>query len=204
MLDINGVLKEYRNLSGLSLDDLQKRTGIPKSTLSRYESNPNQKIDIKAFSEIARVLQIPSSVIEGIWIDENSVPVGKEIKLPVLGRVCAGNGILAEQNIIGVETADSRYGTGEYFYLCVSGNSMSPQINSGDMVLVKRQEYAESGDVAVVMIDREDGMLKKVITDEGCIKLLSFNPYYPEMIFKKEEMRRVSFIGKVIESKRKW
>lgn len=204
MININEVLKEYRNLSGLSLDDLQKRSGIPKSTLSRYENNPNQKIDIKAFSEIAKVLQIPASVIEGIWIDENSLPGEKEIKLPVLGRVCAGNGIFAEQNVVGTETADSKYGTGEYFYLNVSGNSMSPQINSGDMVLVKRQEIVDSGDVAVVMVDREDGMLKKVVIEDDCIKLVSFNPYYPEFVFKGKDMNRVDIVGKVIESKRKW
>lgn len=204
MININEVLKEYRNLSGLSLDDLQKRSGIPKSTLSRYENNPNQKIDIKAFFEIAKVLQIPASVIEGIWIDEDSVPGEKEIKLSVLGKVCAGNGIYAEQNVIGTETADSRYANGEYFYLSVTGNSMSPHINNGDLVLVKRQSMVDSGDVAVVMVDREEGMLKKVVIKKDCIRLLSFNPYYPEMTFEKNEINRVDIVGKVIESKRKW
>ena len=203
-MDISEVLKQYRSLSGLSLDDLQKKTGIPKSTLSRYENNPKQKIDIKAFLEITKVLQIPASVIESIWADESCFPYGKEIRLPVLGRVCAGNGILAEQNIIDTEIADSIYGNGEYFYLSVKGNSMSPHINNGDLVLVKKQEMVESGDVAVVVVDREEGMLKKVMITDDAVKLISFNPYYPELTFEKDEISRVNIIGKVIESKRKW
>lgn len=204
MEKINEILKEYRKCSGISLDELQKKTGVPKSTLSRYENNPNQKIDIKTFSEIARVLKVPSDVIENIWIDENSVPKSGFAKLPVLGRVCAGNGIVAQENIIGQEFADIKYNSDDYFYLSVRGNSMSPKIDSGDLVLVKKQSCVENGDVAVVIVDNEDGMLKKIVYDEKSIKLLSFNPYYPEMCFEDFDMNRVKIVGKVIESKKKW
>lgn len=72
------------------------------------------------------------------------------------------------------------------------------------MVLVKKQSCVENGDVAVVIVDNEDGMLKKVVYDEKSIKLLSFNPYYPEMCFEDFDMNRVKIVGKVIESKKKW
>ena len=204
MEKINEILKEYRKFVGISLDELQKKTGVPKSTLSRYENNPNQKIDIKAFSEIAKVLKIPSDVIGNIWIDENSVPKSGFLKLPVLGRVCAGNGIIAQENIIGQEFADIKYNSDDYFYLSVRGNSMAPRIDNGDLVLVKKQDCVENGDIAVVIVDNEDGMLKKVIYDNKCIRLLSFNPYYPEMCFEDFDMSRVKIVGKVIESKKKW
>lgn len=204
MVKINEILRKYRKLYGISLDELTRKTGVPKSTLSRYENNPNQKIDIKTFSDIAKVLKIPTEVIESIWIDEHSLPRDIMVKIPVLGKVCAGNGIIADENIIGYETAESKYSTDDYFFLSVSGNSMSPQIDSGDIVLVKRQDSVESGEVAVVIVDNEDGMLKKVIYDKEHVRLVSFNPYYPEMMFRKADMDRVNIIGKVIESKRKW
>lgn len=204
MKDINNVLKAYRNELGISLDELGKLTGIPKSTLSRYENNPNQKMDIKIVYEVAKTLKIPKSVIEKSFFEDLFWEEESTVRLPILGRVCAGNGTVAQEEIIGYETVEAKYGNEEYFCLQVKGDSMSPKIDSGDVVLVKKQNYVENGELAIVIVDNEDGLIKKVEYDKDCIKLISFNLYYPERIFEKYEMDRVKIIGKVIESKRKW
>lgn len=204
MKDINNVLKEYRNELGISLDELGKLTGIPKSTLSRYENNPNQKMDIKIVYEVAKTLKIPKSVIEKSFFEDMFWEEESNARLPIVGRVCAGNGTVAQEEIIGYETVESKYGRDEYFCLQVKGNSMSPKIDNGDIVLVKKQDYVENGELAIVIVDNEDGLIKKVEYSKDCLKLISFNLYYPERIFEKYEMDRVKIIGKVIESKRKW
>lgn len=204
MKNINNVLKDYRNELGMSLDELGRLTGIPKSTLSRYENNPNQKMDIKIVYEIAKTLKIPKTVIEKSFFEDLFWEDECTARIPVVGRVCAGNGTVAQEELIGHEAVESKYGTGEYFYLQVKGNSMSPKIDSGDIVLVKRQDYVEKGELAIVIVDDEDGAVKKVEYDDNRIKLISFNLYYPERVFANDEMSRVKIIGKVIESKRKW
>ncbi|MBR0277133.1 MAG: helix-turn-helix domain-containing protein [Clostridia bacterium] len=204
MEEFNVILKKYREISKISLDELSKKTNIPKSTLSRYENNSEQKIDIGNFIKIAREVNVPSSVIENIWIKENALPFSDFQKIPVVGKVCAGNGIFAEENIIGYEVFDDKFCNGDYFCLQVSGDSMTPKLDSGDIVLVKRQNEVENGEVAIVMMDNEEGMIKKVISDDNSIRLVSFNPYYPDIKFEDKDVSRVRIIGKVIESKKKW
>lgn len=205
MKSINDVLKDYRTNLGISLDELGKITGIPKSTLSRYENNFDQKMDIGNVFEIAKALKIPISVIgreifDGLTADEDF-----GAKVPVLGKVSAGLGTEAYEEVLCYETVEAKYGTNDYFCLQVKGDSMSPRIDHEDIVLVKRQNYVESGELAIVIVDNEDGLIKKVEYGNDCIKLISFNmQHYPERVFEKDEMNRVKIIGKVIESKRKW
>ena len=204
MEKVNNVLKRYRKLRGISLEELAVRSGVPKSTLNRYENNNNQKIDIKNFIDITRVLEIPAIEIELLLLDGNIKRCEVMAKIPVVGEVCAGRGIIAQEDILGYETVEERYGTDEYFFLSVKGDSMSPHIADGDLVLVKKQESVESGEIAVVIVDDENGMIKKVEYDTNALRLVSFNPYHPDMTFDGDEMNRVFVVGKVIESKRKW
>lgn len=205
MKNINNVLKDYRAKIGISLDELGRITGIPKSTLSRYENNLDQKMDIGNVFEIVRALKIPISVI-GREIFDGIVAEGDfGTKLPVLGKVSAGLGTDAREEVICYETVEAKYGTGDYFCLQVKGDSMSPRIDHEDIVLVKKQNYVENGELAIVIVDNEDGLIKKVEYGKDCLKLISFNmQHYPERVFEKDEINRVKIIGKVVESKRKW
>lgn len=204
MININSIIREYRIQKGMSLDKLSQITGIAKSTLSRYENNHNQKLDIKKIYEIAEVLEIPNNVIEEVLLGGLTMYEQFSVKVPLVGKVCAGNGIVAFEDILGDEVVEARYGTGEYFCLQVKGDSMSPKIDNGDVVLVKKQDFVENGELAIVIVDNEEGMIKQVVYDDEYIKLVSFNLFYPERVFEKFNMERVKIVGKVIESKRKW
>ena len=81
---------------------------------------------------------------------------------------------------------------------------MDPDIKDGDLVLVHIQPQVESGELAVVIIDGEEGTLKKYMRKDNAIILQSFNRAYPPRVFVGEEMNIVRVAGKVIESKRKW
>jgi len=86
----------------------------------------------------------------------------------------------------------------------VSGDSMSPKLDDGDLVLVRKQSSIDSGDVGVFLIDGCDGVVKKIKYDRNYIELHSFNPYYPVRRFEGSEVQRISVVGKVVESKRIW
>lgn len=201
MNSIGKVLKRHRELSGMSLDVLAQRTGVSKSTINRYENDNNQKLDMAKIITIAKVLDIPTDVITEMWTDNRDREM---VRLPILGRVCAGMGKIAEEDILGYMVTDGKYANGEYFCLQVVGDSMSPKIDDGSIVLVKRQDYAENGDVVVVIVDEEDSMVKQIEYDEEKLTLNSFNHFYPPRIFVKDDANRVKIIGKVIQSTKMW
>lgn len=130
-------------------------------------------------------------------------PVTIRNKLPIYGFVSAGPGIYADSEIIGYEFADEEYSAPEYFWLQVEGDSMSPRIDEGDLVLVHKQEWIDSGQIGIFVID-EAAYVKKIEYKEAELDLISFNPFYPPMRFKPEEEERVHVVGRVMESKRKY
>ncbi|NLO52096.1 MAG: helix-turn-helix domain-containing protein [Bacteroidales bacterium] len=138
------------------------------------------------------------------WLEENASPLGTIVYLPVLGRVAAGNGVIAHDEIIGHEfvSADKICSGETYFWLHVKGDSMSPKIEDGDLVLIKKQSSVDSGSYAVVIVDGEDGVVKKVNYGPDWIELVSTNPYYPARRFEGSDVLRITVIGKVIEVRR--
>lgn len=79
---------------------------------------------------------------------------------------------------------------------------MEPELHSGDRVLVREQETLDCECYAVVRIDGEDGVVKKVRIERDRITLTSVNPYYPPRIFEREQMNDIAIVGKVILSQR--
>lgn len=126
------------------------------------------------------------------------------VPIPVIGKVAAGVTCLAETNIETYMLADvtNLNRNYDYAWLRVTGDSMEPFILDGDYVLVQMQSMVNNGDIAVVIINGDDGLVKKILLEKDCITLISSNPYYPPRKFIKEEMNEVRIFGKVIESKR--
>lgn len=124
--------------------------------------------------------------------------------VPLVGRVAAGLSCHAEDNIEGYILTDCEllHEGYEYFWLTVKGDSMEPELHDGDRVLVREQETLDSECFAVVRIDGEDGVVKRVRIDRDKITLTSVNHYYPPRIFVREEMNRIAVVGKVVQSQR--
>jgi len=122
---------------------------------------------------------------------------------PVYGHASAGLGVLAEQESLGMEPVAPQYDTDEYFWLKVSGDSMSPMLVDGDLVLIHRDAPLESGTLMVVIVDDSEGFIKRVSVDEDTVWLHSYNPYYPPRSFDGVDLARLRFVGRVVEQKRK-
>lgn len=124
--------------------------------------------------------------------------------VPLLGRVAAGLSCHAEDNIEGYILTDCEllHEGYDYFWLTVKGDSMEPELHDGDRVLVREQETLDTECYAVVRIDGEDGVVKRVRIDRDKITLTSVNPYYPPRVFEREQMNDVAVVGKVISSQR--
>ena len=99
-------------------------------------------------------------------------------RIPILGRIRAGMPIYAAENIEGYTLTDLNGGA-EYFGLRVTGDSMNAaRIHEGDIVIVRRQDIVENGQIAVVLIDGQDATLKRFNRDGNIVTLMpqSTNP----------------------------
>lgn len=124
------------------------------------------------------------------------LPYEKRGLRPIIGMASAGTGVIAEEMILGWQSVDEELDTEDFFWLKIAGDSMSPKIDDGDLVLIQRDAEIENGCIAVVIVDGMEGFIKKIIFEEDSIVLHSFNPYYPDMIFTGDDRKKLHFIGR--------
>ena len=213
--EISARIIQKRREKGLTLNEVAMKVGVAASTIQRYENGSIKNFKAPVLNAIAAALGVTPEWLCGKSQADRSYPMPRNVypadlgdyaRVPVIGRVAAGLACHAEENIEYFEYASKdliRSGS-DYVYLKVVGDSMSPLIMEGDLVLVRCQEIVESGEYAVVLIDNEDGVVKKVNFGRNYIELISINPYYPPRRFEGNEMERIRIFGKVIESKRKF
>lgn len=127
------------------------------------------------------------------------------VMIPLLGRVAAGIPISAVENVIGQEEISQKMAsTGEYFALKIKGDSMSPYIMDGDIVIVRQQDDAESDEIVIALINGSDGVCKRLKKSEKALTLVSLNPSYTPMVYTLDEVADlpVRILGKVVEIRR--
>ena len=83
---------------------------------------------------------------------------------------------------------------------------MNPRIESGDVVIIRKQEDAENGDVCVIMINGSDATLKQIHKSNNSLTLIPFNPNYTPVTYTNEQILQlpVAIIGKVVELRAKF
>ena len=137
-------------------------------------------------------------------LDEFGNPV---VSIPLLGTVKAGYNYLAQENWIGNVDIDKKLAdTGEFFALNVKGDSMFPVLIEDDIVIVKKQEDFENGDIVVAIINGDEATIKKGKKSDNSILLQPLNTSYEPLIFTNEEMKSipVKIIGVVKQLKREF
>lgn len=220
MNDFSDRLAEAMRQRDITASDLSRLSGVSASALSEYlKGRYRPKFD-RVLKLAAALGVAPSYLLGGSAPTPEAVgyapPPAKKIptrvpsavlKIPVLGRVAAGLPFLAESEIIDWEEVSIHLAThGDHFGLRIRGDSMAPRILDGDVVIVRQQEDADSGDVVVVLINGEDATCKRLKKTSAGIVLSSINPNYPPLFYTPEEVRElpVQIIGKVIELRGKF
>lgn len=121
-------------------------------------------------------------------------------RIPILGRISAGMPLYAEQHIEGYTLTDLNGGA-EYFALRVSGDSMNAaRIQDGDVLIVRRQDEVENGEVAVVMVGDEDATVKRFYATGSTVTLMpqSTNPEHQPQIYDTSKTK-IRVIGRVVK-----
>ena len=199
-------IKSLRQEKGLSQQDLAKLLFVNQTAVSQWErekTNPSTDTAIA----LANIFNVSVDYLLGCENAESSVPAPSHVKIPVLGEVQAGLPMEAVENILDYEEIDSaQASTGEYFGLQIRGRSMEPRMVEGDVVIVRKQEDAESGDTVVVLVNGDDATVKKLKKMPDGIMLIPNNPAFEPLYYSAKEINElpVRIIGKVIELRAKF
>ena len=200
-------IKQAMETRDIKQTDLVDMTGISKGALSSYISGRYAPKQNNIYL-LAKALNVSEAWLMGadVPMSRTASRIGKAVTIKVLGRVAAGIPIEAVEDVIDTEEITEEMAkTGEFFGLQIHGDSMEPQICNGDIVIVRQQEDAESGEIVIALVNGDDAVCKRLMKYTGGISLISLNPKYDPMMFSEKDIieKPVHIIGKVVEMRRK-
>ncbi|MBC5675615.1 helix-turn-helix domain-containing protein [Blautia sp. NSJ-34] len=211
-MDMGEKIKFLRLDRNMTLEELGNKVGVGKSTVRKWETGMIANMKRDKILKVAEALDTSPAYLMG-W-DNNVRPIENGTKekkrgvtINVLGRVAAGIPIEAIEDIIDTEEiSEEMASTGEYFGLKIHGNSMEPRIMDSDVVIVKRQDDAESGDIIIATINGDEATCKRLRKLRDGIELISNNPSYNPIFFDNREIieKPVRILGKVVELRGKF
>lgn len=211
------IIKHLRIENGLSQDELAKKVGYKdRTSIAKIEAG-QVDLSVSKIKVFAKIFGVSPVYLMGLTHEKNAddnitkefIPVSSRgVSIPVLGRVVAGRPIGAIEDVLGEIMIEPHLAkSGEFFALKVKGDSMTPDINDDDIVVVKKQEDIESGDIAVVLINAEDATVKKIKKLDNGIMLIGSNPsVFEPLYFSEQEIqdKPVTIVGKVVRAIRQF
>lgn len=197
-------LRTLRKELGISADDVAKALGVSRATVFRYEKGDIEKVPGSMLEPLAKVLHTTPAYLMG-WennpLPADAYPYNPTHRIPILGRISAGLPLYAEENIEGWTYTELNHG-GEYFALRVSGDSMTAaRINDGDLLIIRRQDIVENGEIAVVMVGDDEATVKCFYRDKNIVTLMpqSYNPAHKPQIYDLRETS-IHILGKLVQN----
>jgi len=201
---MKNVLYDLRKDKNMTQDDVAKILNIDRSTYAKLESKNTSTISSDTLHKLATFYNVSVDYL----LKNNKDYVEKTgFKIPVLGSIPAGIPVEAIEDIVDYEEISSSLAkTGEFFGLKVKGTSMQPRIMNNDVVIVRKQPTAESGDVCVVMVNGYEATLKEIKITENGITLIPYNTEFSQMVYTNEDIEKmpIRIVGKVVELRAKF
>ncbi len=196
-------LKHFLALNSMSQKDLANTLNVGVSTVSNWCT----ALKTPRADKIDAMCKLFNCNRSDLLQDSSSSTHKSSTKINVLGRVAAGIPINAIEEIIDTEEISEQLAkTGDFFGLLIKGDSMEPRICEGDVVIVRQQPNAESGDIVIALVNGDDATCKRLRKYRDGIELISLNPSYEPMFFSEKDIinKPVRIIGKVVELRGKF
>lgn len=191
-------LKELRQARGITQKQLAEWSGLGRSQISNYE-NGLRTPDWETQEILADFFNVRLD-----YLMDRDTP---NTRIPVLGKVIAGIPLDAVEEIIDYEEIPIEMAkNGEYFALQIKGDSMEPKFSAGDVVIVRKQEDVDNGDIAIVLVNGNEATVKKIRKFDGGINLIPTNLNYDVITYTNAQIEQlpVRIIGKVVELRAKF
>lgn len=205
-------LKILREEKGLTKTQLAKLLNVKSQSIGQYERE-ERDLSTEKLIKFASFFGVTTDYILGISNTRlsDSADLNNLLHIPVLGKIPAGTPVLAVENILKyLPISPDMFSITEeqdLFFLKVDGESMNNIVANGSYVLVKKQDYAENGNIVVALVNNNDeATLKRYkIIDNQFVMLepdSSFAEFEPIIINLKNQSFRI--IGKVVGSYKEW
>lgn len=173
------IVKELRERTGMQQKELAILAGVSRPTVSEWEHGKKDPSG-ERLRKLAQIFGVDIGTILGYG--PAIIPI-KPNAVPIIGEIACGTPITAEENIDGYAALPE--GVTADFALRCRGDSMEPLFRNGDLVLIRKQEDVENGQIAAVSIDGE-ATLKHVYHKPDGLLLVAENPAY-EPIYARAE-----------------
>lgn len=202
-------LRCYLQLHNMTQLELSKRLGVgTTSVYNWYNGLKTPRMDkVDAMCEIFHCNRSDFIEDKANPKDNHSYDKKNGVVIKVLGHVASDIPINAITDIVDTEEiSEDLARTGEFFALKIKGDFMEPRICDGDVVIVRQQDDADSGDIVIAMINGDDATCKRLVKYTSSIALVSLNSKYEPMVFTETEIasKPVRIIGKVVELRGKF
>lgn len=202
MADIGKYIKQLRNEKKLTQEELGALLGVQKAAVQKWESGTVKNLKRETLKKLSEIFEVsPAAFISNENESSNITAVYTDeiYRIPVFESVSAGFGTYADSLVVDYIPIfiKNHSELPLLMGIKVQGDSMYPTIEDGDIIIVRRQSSVDSGSIAVILIDGEEGVVKKVEYGRDWIDLISINPMYPKRRFQGEEMTRLRVMGLV-------
>jgi repressor LexA len=204
-------IRYLRLKQGLSQEYIAEKLGYKSyTTIQKWESGISEP-PFKKMRELSDLFKvdIDDLAYKNLQLEENNIVTHEKngVTINVLGRVAAGIPINAITEIEDTEEITEELAkSGDFFALRIKGDSMEPKISNGDVVIVRQQDDAETGDIVIAMVNGDDAVCKRLRKYKEGLELISTNPNYAPIYFDDDTIKTkpVRIIGKVVELRAKF
>lgn len=193
-------IRQARKAKKMTQKELAQLINAKHNSISNWENDQN-KPDPDTIELLCGVLDLTPNELLGIS-DKNNIPYENYYpthRIPILGRISAGLPLYADENIEGYTFTSLNSGA-EYFALRVKGDSMNAAgINDGNLIVVRRQDFVENGQVAVILVDNQDATVKRFSQIDNIVTLMpqSYNPIHQPQIYNLKDTN-ICVLGLVV------
>lgn len=209
---MSNYLAERRKQLGYTQKEIASMVNVSEATVSRWESGEIANMRRDRINVYAKALKVDLSFImtgecgdayDSLMQRVGAMPLSITGTIPVLGRVAAGMPLYAQENIESYISVDYP-NPNEYTALRVNGDSMNAaRIDDGDIIIIRKQDIVENGEIAVVIVNGDDATVKRYHRDGNIVTLTpqSYNPEHTVQIYSLKDVP-IRIFGKVVEVRR--
>lgn len=196
--NLKRILYEKR----ITAAELSRALGIGKTTISGW-MNEYRVPRADAMDKLCAYLNVSRADL----VEDKAQEQQKGAKVIIYGRIAAGVPWEMIEDIYGEEEIDPDMlrGGKEYFGLVIHGTSMEPKMSEGDVVIARKQEDAETGQVVIATVNGDYATCKRLKKYRDGIELIGDNPSFSPIFYSNKEVHDlpVRILGRVVELRAK-
>ena len=189
MSGFSDMLTFLRKREGFSQKELADKIGVSRSAIGMYEAGEREP-DFETLEALADTFNVNMNTLLGksdAPIPSNAIEYSERHFAPIVGTIPAGYPATALQDIEGYEPIP--YPAAENsFFLRVDGYSMiNAGITPGDLVLIRRQDFAEPGQIVACRVNGDEATLKRYRPGSTAVVLMPENSKYEPKVVSAED-----------------